>query len=91
MKNPNFNIVVIAIIIIMGMDLIDTTVMNNILPKIAESLHITPEFLKTGISIYMIVMGMFLPLSSWMAEKICFRYTLMFAASGLAYFHYYLD
>lgn len=30
----------------------------------------------------MIVMGMFLPLSSWMAEKIGFRYTLMFAASG---------
>lgn len=86
MKKPNFNIVVIAIITIMGMDLIDTTVMNNILPKIAESLHTTPEFLKTGISIYMIVMGMFLPLSSWMAEKIGFRYTLMFAASGFGLF-----
>nr|WP_234384155.1 MFS transporter [Francisella noatunensis] len=86
MKKPNFNIVVIAIITIMGMDLIDTTVMNNILPKIAESLHTTPEFLKMGISIYMIVMGMFLPLSSWMAEKIGFRYTLMFAASGFGLF-----
>ncbi|MEY8767012.1 MFS transporter [Francisella philomiragia] len=86
MKKPNFNIVLIAIITIMGMDLIDTTVMNNILPKIAESLHTTPEFLKTGISIYMIVMGMFLPLSSWMAEKIGFRYTLMFAASGFGLF-----
>jgi hypothetical protein len=50
MKKPNFNIVLISIITIMGMDLIDTTVMNNILPKIAESLHSTPEHLKMGIN-----------------------------------------
>lgn len=70
----------------MGMDLIDTTVMNNILPKIAISFSTTPEHLKLGISIYMIVMGMFLPLSSWMAEKIGYRYTLIFAASGFGLF-----
>ena len=73
MKKINFNIVVMAIIMITGMDLIDTTVMNNILPKISESLDITSEHLKMGISIYMIVMGMFLPLSSWMAEKIGYK------------------
>ncbi|MBK2356950.1 MFS transporter [Francisella hispaniensis] len=86
MKKINFNIVMMAIITIMGMDLIDTTVMNNILPKISESLDTTPEHLKMGISIYMIVMGMFLPLSSWMAEKIGYKYTLIFAASGFGFF-----
>ncbi|AJI63307.1 hypothetical protein [Francisella tularensis] len=44
MKKINFNIVMMAIITIMGMDLIDTTVMNNILPKIAESLDTTCTF-----------------------------------------------
>lgn len=68
------------------MDLIDTTVMNNILPKIAESLNTTPVHLKMGISIYMIVTGMFLPVSSWLAEKIGYRYTLVFAASGFGLF-----
>lgn len=86
MKKNNYNIVLISIITIMGMDLIDTTVMNNILPKIAQSLNSTPEYLKMGISIYMIVMGMFLPLSSWMAEKIGYKYTLMFAATGFGIF-----
>lgn len=86
MKKINFNIVMMAIITIMGMDLIDTTVMNNILPKIAESLDTTPVHLKMGISIYMIVMGMFLPLSSWMAEKIGYKSTLIFAAAGFGLF-----
>ena len=86
MKKTNYNIVLIAIITIIGMDLIDTTVMNNILPKIAESLRSTPEHLKMGISIYMVIMGMFLPLSSWMAEKIGYKYILMFAATGFGIF-----
>lgn len=34
----------------------------------------------------MIVMGMFLPLSSWMAEKIGYKSTLIFAASGFGLF-----
>ena len=42
MKKINFNIVVMAKITIMGMDLIDTIVMNNILPTIAESLDTNP-------------------------------------------------
>ncbi|MFV9930730.1 MAG: hypothetical protein AB8V03_01690 [Francisella endosymbiont of Hyalomma asiaticum] len=42
MKKINFNIVVMAKITIMGMDLIDTTVMNNLLHKIAESLDTNP-------------------------------------------------
>ena len=88
MKKINLNIVIIAIVIIMGMDLIDTTVMNNILPKISESLHTTPVKLKMGISIYMIIMGMFLPISSWLAEKIGYRNTLIFAASGFGLFSF---
>lgn len=31
----------------------------------------------------MIIMGMFLPLSSWIAEKIGYKNTLIFTASGL--------
>lgn len=42
MKKINFNIVVMAVITIIGMDIIDTTVMNNILPKIVESLDTNP-------------------------------------------------
>ena len=86
MSKSNYSIILIAIITIMGMDLIDTTVMNNILPKIADSLNSTPEYLKMGISIYMVIMGMFLPLGSWMAEKIGYKYTLIFAASGFGLF-----
>ena len=70
----------------MGMDLIDITVMNNILPKIVQSIDTTPVHLKIGISIYMIVMGIFLPLSSWIAEKIGYKNTLIFAASGFGLF-----
>ncbi|MFC4893127.1 MFS transporter [Pseudofrancisella aestuarii] len=86
MKKTHIQLVTLAIITIMGMDLIDTTVMNNILPKIAETFDVTPVHLKMGISIYMIVMGMFLPISSWIAEKIGYRKTLIFAASGFGFF-----
>ncbi|MDE4961516.1 MFS transporter, partial [Francisella tularensis subsp. holarctica] len=66
-----------SIITIMGMDLIYNTVMNNILPKIAESLDTTHVHLKMGISIYMIVMGIFLTISSWIAEKIGYNSKLI--------------
>lgn len=88
MQKRHFNLVVAAIVIIMGMDLIDTSVMNNILPKMADSLDTTPVHLKMGISIYMIVMGIFLPASSWLAEKISYRNTLIFAASGFGIFSF---
>ncbi|APC97015.1 MFS transporter [Francisella frigiditurris] len=86
MKKTHIQLVTLAIITIMGMDLIDTTVMNNILPKIAETFDVTPVHLKMGISIYMIIMGMFLPISSWIAEKVGYRKTLIFAASGFGFF-----
>ena len=34
----------------------------------------------------MIIMGMFLPLSSWIAEKIGYKNTLIFTASGFGLF-----
>ena len=79
-------LVFIGIVLIMGMDLIDTTLMNNILPKMAESFHVTPVHMKLGISIYMITIGMFLPASSWLAEKIGYKTTLIIAAIGFAIF-----
>ena len=36
----------------------------------------------------MIIMGMFLPISSWLAEKIGYRNTLIFAASGFGLFSF---
>ena len=35
---------------------------------------------------YMIIIGMFLPLSSWIAEKIGYKNTLIFTASGFGLF-----
>jgi MFS family permease len=86
LQSTKSRLVFIGIILIMGMDLIDTTLMNNILPKMAVSFHTTPVHLKLGISIYLIAIGMFLPMSSWLAEKIGYKKTLIFAIGGFALF-----
>ena len=85
-NQTKLKLVSLGIIIIMGMDLIDTTLINNILPKMALTFHTTPVHLKLGISLYMMSIGMFLPMSSWLAEKIGYKKTLIIAASGFAVF-----
>ena len=73
-----------AFIIFIGMDLIDTTIINNILPKIAKSFDIEPVYLKFGISVYILVLGVFLLMSAWLAQKIGFKRTLILSGTGFA-------
>ena len=77
-----------SFIIFIGMDLIDTTVINNILPKIAESFDIEPVYLKFGISIYILVLGVFLLMSAWLAQKVGFKRTLILSGTGFALFSF---
>nr|WP_225629962.1 MFS transporter [Cysteiniphilum sp. 19X3-34] len=77
-----------AFIIFIGMDLIDTTIINNILPKIAKSFDIEPVYLKFGISVYILVLGVFLLMSAWLAQKIGFKRTLILSGTGFALFSF---
>ncbi len=63
----------------MMMEFMDATLLNTSLPQIAFALHSNPITLKVIITLYLLTLGMFVPVSSWMVERIGIRYTLGFA------------
>ncbi len=61
------------------MELLDATILNTAVPKIAQSLSIDVLNLKTAITVYLISLAIFLPISGWIAEKIGTRNTIVSA------------
>lgn len=51
------------------MELTNATVISTALPKIAESLGEDPVHLSLAITAYLISLGVFIPLSGWMADR----------------------
>jgi EmrB/QacA subfamily drug resistance transporter len=51
------------------MELLDGTVISTALPKIAESFHRNPVDLSIGMSAYMLTLGVFIPISGWVADR----------------------
>lgn len=51
------------------MELLDTTILNTAVPKIAESLGVRPLSLKSVLSSYTLSLAVFIPISSWIADR----------------------
>ena len=68
--------------IIMLMELIDASALNTSLPQMATSFNVSPINLKVAITVYLLTLGLFIPTSSWVAEKIGVKKTLLCSVSG---------
>src|SRR5271154_457153 len=51
------------------MESLDTTILNTAVPAIAAALHVVPLSMKAVLSSYTLSLAVFIPLSSWMADR----------------------
>ncbi|MGE3263059.1 MAG: DHA2 family efflux MFS transporter permease subunit [Bacteriovoracia bacterium] len=51
------------------MEALDTTILNTAVPLIAEALHVPPLSMKSVLSSYTLSLAVFIPISSWMADR----------------------
>jgi EmrB/QacA subfamily drug resistance transporter len=51
------------------MELLDTTILNTAVPKIAEALAVEPLSMKSVLSSYTLSLAVFIPISSWIADR----------------------
>ena len=84
MKYPK--LVFSAISIVLIMELFDTVALSPILPTIAADLHVGPRYLKLAITIYIITMGLFIPISRWLSDFFGMQKTIMLSLCGFVCF-----
>ena len=72
----------ITVAIIMLMELIDGSALNTALPNMAVSLHINPLNLKIAITIYLLSLGIFIPLAPWLSDKFGIRKIILISILG---------
>ncbi|MGZ3695636.1 MAG: MFS transporter, partial [Bdellovibrionota bacterium] len=51
------------------MEALDTTILNTAVPLMAESLRVPPLSMKSVLSSYTLSLAVFIPISSWMADR----------------------
>lgn len=65
---------------------LDGSIMNTSLPQIAESLNTTPLHLKVALTTYLLMAGIFIPISGWLADKfgtkVIFRLAIIIFLTG---------
>ena len=78
MTRENFTIAILVAAVVF-MELLDATVINTSIPQMALSLGVSAISLKTAITSYLIVIAIFTPISSWMADKFGIKRVLSIA------------
>jgi len=58
-----------AIAIALFMENLDSTIINTAIPVIAQHLQTTPLNLSMAVSVYLLSLAIFIPMSGWMADK----------------------
>ncbi|MDC0534909.1 MFS transporter [Francisellaceae bacterium] len=71
-----------GILLVMAMELIDMTVLNNILPDIGKSLHTGVFAAKLSITSYLVSFGVFIPISVWLSNRLGSRNPMIFSLIG---------
>jgi EmrB/QacA subfamily drug resistance transporter len=61
------------------MESLDTTILNTAVPTIAEALGIAPLSMKAVLTSYTLSLGVFIPISGWMADRFGTRRVFFFA------------
>ena len=72
-------IIIYVIAIAMLMEMLDASILNTSLPQIAKSLHSNPIALKVAITTYLLTLGIFIPVSSWLVDRLGEPRTLILA------------
>lgn len=73
------NHIIYVIALAMFMELFDASVLNTSLPQIAKSLHSNPIDLKAAITTYLLTLGVFIPATGWLADRVGERISLFLA------------
>ncbi|MDC0535040.1 MFS transporter [Francisellaceae bacterium] len=71
-----------GILIVLSMELIDLTVLNNILPDIADSFNTRVFTAKIAITSHLISFGIFIPLAMWIATRFGSRTPMIISLIG---------
>jgi len=79
--SPPQRIIIWVLSFCLLIELLDASVLNTVLPVIAESLHDNPIDLKIALTSYLFSVGIFIPMSGWLAERIGPQRCLMLAMS----------
>ena len=66
--NPRMLALIVASAMFMG--ILDSTIITTALPSMGRSFGVSPVELSLGITIYILVMAVFLPVSSWVADRL---------------------
>ncbi len=80
--NPRTIALVVATVMFMG--ILEGTVIATALPYMAHDFGVAPVGLSAGITAYLLVSAVFLPISSWVAERLGTRRVLVGAIAGFA-------
>jgi EmrB/QacA subfamily drug resistance transporter len=79
---PRLIALIVAAAVFMGA--LDSTVIATALPQMARSFHRPPVDLSVGITVYILVMAAFLPISTWVADRMGARGVFAGAIAGFA-------
>ena len=75
-------IVAYTIGLVMLIELIDGSALNTALPQIANDLHVNAITLKIAITLYLLALGLFIPASGWISDKIGSKNLLILSITG---------
>ncbi|MED7788452.1 MFS transporter [Francisella sp. 19X1-34] len=78
----NDKIVAYTIGLILLIELIDGSALNTALPQIAYDLHVNAIILKVAITVYLLTLGLFIPASGWISDKIGSKNLLIISIVG---------
>jgi EmrB/QacA subfamily drug resistance transporter len=76
------NILIIILGMIMTMEMLDAGALNTSLPQIALSLQVNPISLKIAITTYLLALGAFIPMASWVSDRFGLTRVMYLAITG---------
>ncbi|APA82733.1 MDR family MFS transporter [Francisella tularensis] len=71
--------------LVMLIELIDGSALNTALPQIANDLHVNAITLKVAITVYLLALGLFIPASGWISDKIGSKNLLLLSITGFMF------
>lgn len=80
--SPRLTASIVAAALFMGS--LDSTIIATALPQMSRAFHVPPVDLSLGITIYILVMAVFLPVSTWVADRLGARNVFAAAIGAFA-------
>ncbi|QIW10241.1 MFS transporter [Francisella sp. LA112445] len=75
-------IIAYTIGIVFLIELIDGSALNTALPQIANDFHVNAITLKVAVTVYLLALGLFIPASGWVSDKIGCKKLLIISLIG---------